>query len=71
MAKWVYIRGFETEPFDTRVYTACANAFISNVQSVCSLSVLAVDIDVFQRLGYVTITYEASAPIDINTIFPS
>ena len=70
MAKWVYIRGFPTAPYDTRFYTGCANAFLTNVQTLCGLTVTDIDIDFRPNVGFITITYDATTPIAYDAVFP-
>ena len=70
MAKWVYIRGFSNLPYDTRTYTACANNFITNVQSVCGLTVDNIDFFTANGVIYECITYTAVSAIPMTSVFP-
>ena len=64
--RWVYVRGFPMLPHDTTFYTACANNLISNIQTLCALPVIDVDISFFPTIAFVSVTYESTSAIDLK-----
>ena len=69
MAKYVYMRGFSAQPYNTIRYMTSANALLDNIYSL-GLSAEKVDIEFYGNMVILTAVYDAITPIDNSTVFP-